>query len=82
MIESAYTFTNAQNVGYAIWTSILTAGLSGMFDMAGNKITKSYFNNSMSGLSKNAQKQIGNFMKNGSKVTNEHALKLIKKPNY
>ena len=49
-----------------------------MFDIAANKITKSYFSNSMSGLSKNAQKQIKKYMKNGTKVTNEHALKLLK----
>ena len=78
MIENSYSFNNAENVGYAIWTSLLSASLGGMLDIAANKITKSYFSNSMSGLSKNAQKQIKKFMKNGTKITNEHALKLIK----
>ena len=78
MIENSYSFNSAKNVGYAIWTSLLSASLGGMLDITANKITKSYFSKSMSVLSKNAQKQIKKYMKNGTKITNEHALKLIK----
>ena len=78
MIENSYSFNSAENVGYAIWTSLLSASLGGMLDITANKITKSYFSKSMSGLSKNAQKQIKKYLKNGTEITNEHALKLIK----
>ena len=79
MIESAYTFTSSANVGNAIWTSLLSASLGGIFEISANKLTKAYFNNSVSWLSKNAQKQITRYLNKGTEITNVHALKLLKK---
>ncbi len=79
MIENAYTLTSAENVGYAIWTSLLSGALSGGMTAASNKIIKSYFDKSLSNISKEAQKQINQFLKNAKNIpTNKAAIQLIK----
>ncbi len=79
MIERAYTFTSAENVGYAIWTSLLSGALAGGFTAIGNKITKAYFNKTLSNASKGAQKQMGQFLKHMKKLpTKDTATQLIK----
>ena len=77
MIESAYTFTSAENVGYAIWTSLLSGALAGAFTAASNKITKSYFDKSLSNVSKNARKQLNRFINKGFSPTNKVAIQII-----
>lgn len=79
MIERAYTFTSAENVGYAIWTSLLSGALAGGFTAIGNKITKAYFNKTLSNASKGVQKQMGQFLKHMKKLpTKDTATQLIK----
>ena len=78
MIENAYTFTSSSNVGNAIWTSLLSASIGGILDISANKLTKAYFNNSVSGLSQSAQKQITRYLNKGTEITNVHALKVLK----
>ncbi|MDE7263342.1 MAG: hypothetical protein K2N64_01595, partial [Anaeroplasmataceae bacterium] len=79
MIESAYTFTSAENVGYAIWTSLMSGALAGGFTAASNKITKSYFDKSLSNASKGVRKQVSQFLKNTKKLpTKAGAIKLMK----
>ena len=79
MIESAYTFTSAENVGYAIWTSLLSGALAGAFTAASNKITKSYFDKSLSNASKGVRKQMSQFLKNMKKFpTKAGAIQLMK----
>ncbi len=79
MIESAYTFTSAENVGYAIWTSLLSSALAGAFTAASNKITKSYFDKSLSNASKGVRKQMSQFLKNMKKFpTKAGAIQLMK----
>ena len=88
MVENAYTFTSAQNVGYAIWTSILAGGLAGIGTGVSNKLTKSYFDKGLANTTKNARKQINQYFKRLSKArpkdivklpTNDLALDLLNK---
>ena len=76
MVENAYTFTNAQNVGYAIWTSIIAGGLAGIGTGVSNRLTKSYFDKGLANTSKNARKQINQYFKRLSKAGPKDIVKL------
>ena len=68
MIDSAYTFTSAENVGHALWTSLLAGSLAGIGTAVTNRITSSYFKSQLSNASSKTQHQISVFLKNSKKV--------------